>query len=143
MCAERATAEQAIGRIKKNLGRDRAWSQTKLGELIEAGLLKISDGTYSLNHSHQIFYDSNSSSIRHQKYLKSQLDLSKRALQRSYGKNARFYSHTFTISPEDFSFYANYLRETMASFTARSDETLGSEVVQLNMQLLRPEGFSF
>lgn len=108
-----------------------------LNYLMQTELLREEGGVFHLNSSHQIFFDLKSSSVKHKRFLQSQLDRSHQALQKSYGPNAKFYSHTFSIAESDFNYYESRLRELLSEFTRRSDESPNEDIVQLNMQLFR------
>jgi uncharacterized protein (TIGR02147 family) len=137
MAVERASRQEAIARVTKIL----PLSESQIGKIIDQlieGELLIEDGsTYRLNHSHQVFHDLKSSSVKHKQFLKEQLRLSAFALERCYEKGAKFYSHTFSLSKSDFAVCENRLRALLSEFTALSDASDPDEVAQLNIQLFR------
>jgi uncharacterized protein (TIGR02147 family) len=135
LAADRAPFGSAIDRIVGLLPIDSETAKTMPQKMIDSALLIKGKEFFQLNHSHQIFHDVKSTGNRHKEFLRKQLDLSRRVLERRYEKGARFYSHSFTIARSDFGYYEDRLRSMLSEFTARSDKSSPDEIVQLNMQL--------
>ncbi len=132
---EGARPEEAVAKIICELPVLKEKAEAILKAVLEQGLLVLNKGVYQLNHSHQIFHDVRSRSLQHKSYLKNQLALSDKMLDRCYEKGAKFYAHTFTIPKGQILECENRLRELMADLTLLSEEDFGCQnVMQLNMQ---------
>jgi hypothetical protein len=119
--------------------KGRRFAEKVIQEFLKSGLLKMEQGCYVLNHSHQIAHDPKSVQIQQKKYLASQIRLSARALEHQYERGAKFYSHTFSIEEKDFHFYHDRIRTLLSEVTTRSDATPCERVVQLNVQLFKAD----
>jgi uncharacterized protein (TIGR02147 family) len=135
--ADRVSADQVVEKLVGSLPLPEAMIRQTLTQLLEAGLLELKGETYQLSSSHQLFHDVKSSSARHKAFLKSQLELSSRMLEKAYGEEAKFYSHTFSISKRDLKSYDEMIRSLLSEITKRSDQTEPDDVAQLNVQLFK------
>jgi uncharacterized protein (TIGR02147 family) len=140
---DRTRMNEAVTKITAALPIDEKRAAEILSLLIKEGLILADGEKYTLNSSHQIFYDEKSMSLNHKKYLLSQIDLSKKVFLRSYERGSKFYSHTFSIEKEDLLYYQNKIRHLLAECTARSDDTRPDGAAQLNIQLFPIELSNF
>ena len=135
LLADGAKIDQAIERMQKALPFSKNVIEALLEKLIKSEILVFDDSICRLNHRHQVFHDTQSRSARHKAFLRSQLKISSRMLEKNYERGARFYAHTFTIATDDLPYYEDRIRSLISEFTERSDQSSVDEVVQLNAQL--------
>lgn len=106
-----------------------------LGELVHHNIAQLADGRYKFSDTHVIVNKENYH--RSQKdFLRNQLLLSQRELEKNYSKGAKFYSHSFSVGADGFRLRWEDIKKFVENITIQSDlEQPATEVLQLNIQL--------
>ena len=94
----------------------------------------IKNDTYFLNEDYYIFYEKNRSRVQLKNFLREHLMRSLDALERQFHLNGKFFSHSMSISMENYNEYLGEIRNFLATITKRANEDGTDKVVQLNIQ---------
>ncbi len=123
--------------IKQKTGLNDRQVAEVLSALRERKMLWEEGGSYKLGFSHFLIHDTKALSEANKQYLRDQLRLSGELLEKKYSKGPKFYAHTFTISKDSFSTYAEKIDSFIEALTAETNEESPDEVTQLNIQFFK------
>lgn len=116
-----------------------SYSRNEITKLLEQfrreGVIELVDGRIQLSQRHLILHDKKASSQAQKSSLLQQLRLSLKAFEERYDRDAKFYSHTFTMAEAAHERCTMEIHELIERITKISDEEPGEEVMQINVQL--------
>lgn len=125
------TAAQEIGR-RFHLPTEQV---KKIFEKLRAEkILDDCHGRYRLTTDYYVQYDNLRSNADQKKFLKAQLELSGKALERRYSIDAQFFAHTFTTSPERLPGMIQKIADLLETLTKESNDDPPENAMQLNIQ---------
>ena len=102
--------------------------------LSRSGALEIKNNRYRILDQHINLEDRKATSRAHREFIRRQLEISKRALDQSYGKNAKFACQTFTFSKKNLHLYNDQIHSMMDVIYKISDNDERDAIAQLNVQ---------
>ncbi|OFZ19998.1 MAG: hypothetical protein A2X94_11585 [Bdellovibrionales bacterium GWB1_55_8] len=122
-----------------NLGYTPDETRKIIQQLLKEDVICLKDeqtGTViRLSQRHLILHDKKARSQAQKNFLAKQLRLSSTAFETMYELEGKFFAHTFTIHPETLSLYVDQIKALIEKMTHLSDEQVGDQVMQLNVQL--------
>jgi len=127
-------ADAAADALAVRLGISREFAREAVTIIEERGILRREAGRYQVNASHYVFHDPLPNRAQ-KRFLRDQMLLSLRALERDYGEQARFFSHTFTAAQAAFPVCVDDVKAFIEEMTLKCDRMPSESLVQLNIQL--------
>jgi uncharacterized protein (TIGR02147 family) len=139
--------EQNSGQVKKianTLGISEAEVRQGLEYMHSAGIAqKREDGVFEVGESYLKFKGAFANKQQQKEFLRQQLELSLKAFRQQYETGAKFLSHTFTLSEENYNVYVKEIFALVERLTTISEEDKMERVAQLNVQLFPLVPFHF
>lgn len=132
---EGTSSSKAEKRLKTLVGLNKVQSQSAINDFLSMGLVEEVSGRYKMSDRYLSYYDKASTKKTHRNFLEQQLTLSQRKLQSDYNKGAKFFSHTFSSSPEAVQKYVDKVDRTLDEIAEESDQDSIDQIYQLNIQL--------
>lgn len=125
---------EAPRNISKLVGISEKVAKKVIDDLVAQNIL-VQDGLY-IRQSNDTFVieDKRLRSSVHKKFFKEHLNLAISKISTDYEKRAKFFSHSFLISTENFNKYVEEIRKFIEEIVSQSEHESHEEVVQLNMQ---------
>lgn len=111
-----------------------------LEQLQKNKIIFMVENRYFLKEDQFIFYFKNKVSNRFQRFQEAQLEQSKRALYSHSDKEAKFFSHAFTIEKQNLKMYHEKVRQFLEELSEQSNTDKPEKLMQLNIQLFGFQG---
>ena len=128
-------ANSAVSEIAGKFGLSAVTVAAVIEKLRMEKILEVMDERLQLTQNYFVQVDNLQSDADHKHFLRAQLDLSSRALENRYSRDAKFYAHTFTAEADRMPMIAKKIREMLEQVTLESGEDAPEKVVQINVQL--------
>ena len=109
--------------------------QRTLEYFVEHQLIDEKNGFYYISKRYLSFYDKLATKKSHKEFLRQQLHHSLKQLERNYHLQAKFFSHSFTISEDRYQYYVDKIDSLIDQISAESDSEQIEKVIQLNIQI--------
>lgn len=135
VCVDDIAVSAAAALIAKKSGV----AQEKIAKILETlkkeKLIEVVDDKYVLGDRYIQFQDRQSKSSTQKRYIRAQLDSSKRALETRYARDAKFFCNTFTIESDALPILQERVADWIDELMQQTNSQRPERVIQLNLQL--------